>query len=135
MKLARLLVCVALAAVLCINFMTIGCAGLQTAACNPPANVIAVAQAAAPLVATAINMFIPGSVAYVTAVTVQGAVTAILGGACVTLTQLDNLIAWLQSDAAKTLQAKAMVKAGPMKAAAVIDPQALIDWRKAQFGK
>ena len=125
----------------CIIALALGVAGatcmqnVQETACNPPASVIAVAQAAAPLVAVAINMAIPGSVAYVTAVTVQGAVTAILGGACVSLTQLNALIAWLQSDTAKALQAKAMVKAGPAKASPVISSQALIDWRKVSFGK
>ena len=112
------------------------CTGqVQEMACNPPASVITVAQAAAPLVAVAINMAIPGSAAYVNAVTVQGAVDALLGGACVSLTQLNALIAWMQSDTAKTLQAKAMVKAGPAKATAAINPQVLIDWRKVSFGK
>ena len=108
---------------------------VQNVACNPPANVIAVAQAAAPLVAIAINMAIPGSDAYVTAVTISGAVTAILGGACVSLTQINALIAWLQSDQVKMLQVKAMVKVGPAKAVTAISPDALIKWRKAAFNQ
>ena len=118
----------------CINFMTIGCAGAQKIACSPPASVITVAEAAAPLVAVAVNMLVPGSAAYVNAVTVSGAVTAILGGACVSLTQLNAVIAWLQSDESKTLQAKAMVKAGPARAVA-LNPQPLLDWRKDRFGQ
>ena len=102
---------------------------VQNDICNPPASVIAVAQAAAPLIATAINLAIPGSSAYVTAVTVQAVTTAILGGACVSVTQLNALIAWLQSSDAKALQVKAQVKAGPMKATAFIDVSPLIAWR------
>ena len=102
---------------------------VQDTVCNPPASVIAVANAAAPLVAIAINMALPGSAAFINAVTVQGAITAIQGGACVSTTQLNALIAWLQGNDAKTLQAKAQVKAGPMKAAAFIDPAPLIVWR------
>ena len=124
----------AIVAVFCINLATIGCAGAQKIACSPPAAVISVAQAAAPLVAVAINIAIPGSAAYVTAVTVSGAVDAILGGVCVSLTQLDNLIDWLQSDTAKTLQTKEMVKVGPAKAT-TLSVQPLLDWRKVRFGK
>ena len=102
---------------------------VQSNVCNPPQSVIDIANAAAPLIAIAITMALPGSAAYVTAVTVQGAITAIQGGACVSITQLNALIAWLQSNDAKTLQAKAMVKAGPMKAVAPINVQPLIDWR------
>jgi hypothetical protein len=108
-----------------------GCSFLQTAQdilCNPPQSVIAVANAAAPLVAIAINMAIPGSAVYVNAVTVQGAITAIQGGACVSLTQLNALITWLQSDEAKQVQAQVMLKAGPMRAVA-LDAAPLIAWR------
>jgi len=113
-----------------------GCAALQTAqdiACNPPQAVIDVANAAAPLVAVAVNIALPGSAAYVIAVTVQGAITAIQAGACVTLTQINAVIAWLQSDEAKALQTQAMAKAGPAKAQAPISSQALIDWRNKTF--
>jgi hypothetical protein len=121
-------------AILAIVALVSGCAFLQTAQdtiCNPPQSVITVANAAAPLVAIAINMAGPGSAAYVNAVTVQGAITAIQGGACVSLTQLNALIAWLQSDEAQTLQTKAMIKVGPMKAVA-INVQPLIDWRDSR---
>ena len=102
---------------------------VQEAVCNPPQSVIDVANAVAPLITVAITMAIPGSEAYVTAVTVQGAITAIQGGACVSVTQLNALIVWLQSDTAKALQTKAMAKAGPTKAVPMINPQPLIDWR------
>jgi hypothetical protein len=101
---------------------------IQDRVCNPPASVIAVANAASPLVAIAINIALPGSAAYVTAVSVQGAITAIQGGVCVSVTQLNALIAWLQSDEIQALQTKQMLKAGPMQAV-VISVQPLIDWR------
>ena len=102
---------------------------LQKNICNPPPAVLAVANATAPLISIAISMALPGSAVYVNAVSVMAAVTAIQGGVCLSLTQLNNLIAWLQSDEAKSLQTKAMYKAGPMKAQAVIDPAPLIAWR------
>ena len=105
---------------------------VQEVICNPPQAVIDVANAAAPLVAIAITMALPGSAAYVNAVAVQGAITAIQGGACVSITQLNNLIAWLQSDEAQGLQVKAMLKAGPAKATAPISVQPLIDWRSSR---
>jgi len=101
---------------------------VQDRVCNPPQAVIDVANAAAPLVAMAIQIALPGSAAYVNAVSVQAAITAIQGGACVSVTQLNNLIAWLQSEQAQTLAAKAMVKAGPARAMA-INVQPLISWR------
>jgi amino acid transporter len=101
---------------------------VQDKVCNPPADVIAVVNAAAPLVAIAINIAVPGSAVYVNAVSVMATVTAIQGGACVSMTQLNALIVWLQSDEAKSLQAKAMVKAEPTKAVA-LDPAPLIAWR------
>jgi hypothetical protein len=101
---------------------------VQDKVCNPPQAVIDVANAAAPLVEMAISMALPDSAVYVNAVSVQAAITAIQGGACITSTQLNNLIAWLQSDQAKALQVKAMVKVGPMKAVA-INVQPLVDWR------
>ena len=102
---------------------------VQEAVCNPPQSVIDIANAAAPLVASVIVTLVPGSEAYVTAVTVQAAVTAIQGGACVTITQINTLIAWLQSDEAVSMQMKAMAKAGPANAKSLISVQPLIDWR------
>ena len=106
---------------------------VQENVCNPPPAVIEVVNAAAPLVAVVINTALPGSAAYVNAITVQGAITAIQGGVCVSLTQLNALIAWLQSDEARTLQLKAMAKAGPARALAVLSAQPLIDWRDARI--
>lgn len=138
MKHFRFLLIVAIAFGLLVA--PVGCASVkafftsaQEIACSPPANVIAVAKAAAPLVAIAINMLVPGTEAYINIVTVEQAVDAILGGACVSLTELNALITWLQSDMAKSIQTKTAVKAAPMKAIAAIDPQALIDWRNAIF--
>ena len=122
---------IVLLAIVALAFSTTGATCLQNVqdkVCNPPADVIAVANAAAPLVAIAINIAVPGSTVYVNAVSVMAAVTAIQGGVCVSVTQLNALISWLQSDEAKTLQEKAMVKAGPAKTAA-LDPAPLIAWR------
>jgi hypothetical protein len=115
-----------------VALMFTGCSFLQTVQdtlCNPPQSVIDVATAASPLVAIAINIAVPGSAVYVNAVSVQAAITAIQGGACVSLTQLNALIAWLQSDEAKSLQVQAQVKAGPAKAKAPINIQPLLNWR------
>jgi hypothetical protein len=125
---------VILCLIVALAFGATGATCMQTAqdrVCNPPQNVIAVVNAAAPLVAIAINMAVPGSAAFVNAVSVQGAITAIQGGVCVSLGQLNNLIAWLQSDAVKELQAKAMLKAGPARAMA-LDPAPLIAWRESR---
>ena len=102
---------------------------VQDAVCDPPQSVIDIANAAAPLVAAVIATLVPGSEEYVTAVTVQAAITAIQGGACVTVTQINTLIAWLQSDEAVSMQMKAMAKAGPAKAKSLISVQPLISWR------
>jgi hypothetical protein len=123
-----------IAAFLAITLIA-GCAFLQTVqdkVCNPPQAVIDVVSAASPLISVAVGLAVPGSEEYITAVALQAAATAILAGTCVTLTQLNNLIAWFQSDKAKSLAAKmAMAKIGPVKAA-LLDPAPLIAWRDSQ---
>lgn len=116
-----------LVAMMVVTMTVSGCSFLQTTQdtfCNPPADVIAVANAAAPLVAVAISIAVPGSAVYVNAVSVMAAITAIQGGACVSLTQLNTLIAWIQSDEAKSIQTKALIKV-----IAPISAQPLLDWR------
>lgn len=135
MRVRKSLICLAIVMVFGINLTTIGCSFLQTVQdmlCNPSQSVIDVATAASPLVAIAINIAVPGSAAYVNAVSVQAAITAIQGGACVSLTQLNVLIAWLQSDEAKTLQQQVMVKEGPSRATVLIDVTPLISWRDSK---
>ena len=101
---------------------------VQTTICNPPANVIAVAKAAAPVIEMAIIMLVPGTAAWLAAVDASVAVDSIQNGICIGVSQLNNLIAFLQSSTAQTAQAKLMVKKGPMRAVALhIGP--LIQWK------
>lgn len=103
---------------------------VQGVACNPPASVLVVAAAAAPIIAIAINMLIPGSEAWATAANAQGAITALQGGICISATQLNNLIAFLQSNVFKTAQAKAMAKRVILDKGTiqVVNVQPLIEW-------
>ncbi len=105
---------------------------LQDNICNPPPAVISAVQAAAPVVAFIINQAREDSDEYITAVAVQGVVTSILAGACVSVTQLNNLIAWLDSNQGQAAVAESNLKAGPMKAKA-INIQALRDWRNSML--
>ena len=98
---------------------------VQTQACNPPANVIAVANAVISLLLPELNILLPGSAAFNAYVTAEN----ISAGVCVGVTELNALIAYIQSSDAKALQNRAQVKAGPMLAKAFIDPQPLINWR------
>jgi hypothetical protein len=100
-----------------------GCATVQTTACNPPANVIAVANAVIAFLLPELNILVPGSAAFNAYITAQN----IAAGVCVGVTELNALIAWIQSEDAKTMVAQANLKAGPMRAKA-INVQPLIDW-------
>jgi hypothetical protein len=101
---------------------------VQDTVCSPPAAVMAVVSAAAPLVAFMIQQAVPGSVVFVNAVSIQQTITAILAGTCVSVEQLNKLIAWIQSEQIQSLQAKANLKKGPMKATA-LSARPLIAWR------
>lgn len=125
MKKFKLAVCILLALVLTVS----GCAFLkvvQDKVCNPPAGVMALINSAAPVVAAIIAAAVPGSAVYVAAVANQQTITAIQAGVCVSLTQLNNLIDFLQSPEVQQAQLKMM--AGK-KAAAPINVQPLVDWR------
>ena len=93
---------------------------VQTKVCNPPADVMVVANMAVTLLETALAAFVPGSAAYVALLGPYATATAIQGGVCVSVTQLNNLIAYLQSPPATKMMAKRK---------AVLNVQALIDWR------
>jgi hypothetical protein len=104
-----------------------GCAGflkfsqeVQQILCNPPTEVVQVANAAAPLIATILNMAVPGSETYVTAASAANTVTAIQQGLCVGATQVSSLISFLSSDTAKV--------AAETQKAPRINVQPLIDW-------
>jgi len=100
---------------------------IQTQACNPPAAVISMLPVAITIITMALSAFVPGTAAYLAAVNASAVANSIEVGVCVSVTQLNALIAFLQSSDVKSLQTKAMVKAGPMKARA-LNIQPLQDW-------
>ena len=103
----------------------------QDKACNPPAAVMAIVNMAAPLLVTFLNLAVPGTTAYINAANALVAVKTIQNTGCILLTDLNNLIAYLQS--ADFAQAQNMVAAAEMKkglkAQPPIDAQPLVDWR------
>ena len=101
---------------------------VQTQVCSPPANVIAVAKAVAPIIQMAIIMAVPGSAAYLAAIDAAGIVDYVQSGLCISTTQLNNLIAFLKSDVFNAAEVKMMAKRGPAKAE-LINIQPLLDWR------
>ena len=101
---------------------------VQTQVCAPPANVIAIAKAVAPVIQMAIMIAVPGSAAYLAAVDAAGIVDYVQSGLCISTTQLNNLIAFLKSDVFKTAEVKMMAKRGTAKAE-LINIQPLIDWK------
>ncbi|TRZ44516.1 hypothetical protein D4S03_11975 [bacterium] len=113
-----------------------GCAGVkafftqtQTIACAPPAEVIAVAKAAAPLILLAVQMTIPGSATWLAGVDAASAVDSIQKGICISATQLSNLITFLESKNVKMAQAKASKKT--TKVAKGLDIGPLVRWQGA----
>ena len=110
-------------AILCmIVAMAFGATGatcmqnVATQACDPPVAVTAVITSIVTLAKFGVSYFVPGTQDYMDAVSAEGVATSIEAGVCVSVTQLNNLIAWVNSMSTKSLQTKAMVKAGPMKA-------------------
>ena len=124
MKARKSLFKLAILAILCINLVTMGCAAVQKISCNPPDSVIAVANAVIAMLLPELNILVPGSGAFDAYITAQN----IAAGICISATQLENLITWLQSKESQVAQTRTMVKAGPMKAKA-INIQPLLDWR------
>jgi hypothetical protein len=92
---------------------------VQTQACNPPAAVTAVITGIVELAKFAVSTFVPGTQEYMDAVSAEATATAIEAGVCISTTQLNNLIAWVNSMSSKAAQNKMMVKAGPMRAKVV----------------
>ena len=96
----------------------------QDKVCNAPANVIAVIDAVITVAEMAVAAFVPGTAAYIAAVQSFGTAVSIKDGLCVSLTQLNQLIDFLQNPQVQAMQAKK----GIMKAQAVpVDP--FIQWR------
>jgi len=100
---------------------------VQKVACNPPAAVITALPVAIQLITIALSTFVPGSAAYLAAVDASAAARSIEAGICISATQLSALIAFLQSNDVKSLQAKSNLKAGPAKAQ-VVNISAFQDW-------
>ena len=99
----------------------------QQILCNPPANVVAVANAAAPVIAMIINLSVPGSAAWVNANNAAGIVSTIQSRVCIGITQLNTLIAFLESSIFKQAQTKAMV--GKKLVPVPLNIQPLRDWK------
>ncbi len=114
----------ALILIMAVALLSSGCAGFlkfsqqaQEKLCNPPEAVMTVIKGAAEVVKSILAIAVPGSQLYVSAVEAGQVVDAIQGGACVTVTQLNNLIAFLQSDAAQKAMAgqKVFVNVQPLQ--------------------
>jgi hypothetical protein len=105
-------------------------ASASNVACNPTPAVIATVQAAVTIISTAISLAVPGTAAWVAAMDAQNIASIILSGACVTTTQLDSLITWLSSDAAKVAQAQVAAKKIKTVGIAMtpLNIQPLINW-------
>lgn len=82
---------------------------VQEIACNPPPAVLASVNAAAPIIAYAITLLVKGSDEWATAVNAQAAVTALQAGVCISLKQLNGLIAFLNGETFKRAEAKVMM--------------------------
>ncbi len=100
----------------------------QDEVCNPPASVMAVIDAAAPIIAAIVNVAVPGSAAWVTATTMKNAITSVQTVGCLSVSTLNELIAYIQS-AAFTQQVATMRAEGKYMAVPVIDVGPLVDWR------
>lgn len=105
----------------------------QDMACNPPANVIALANAAAPVIAMILNLAVPGSAAWINAANAAAYMTTLRRGACISMTQLNELINFLSSPQVKSAQVamRAKVITGKAQVVPSLDVQALVDWRKS----
>jgi hypothetical protein len=104
-------------------------------ACNPPASVLVVAAAAAPIIAILINTLLPGSEEWATAANAQAAITAIQKGVCISTKQLAALIVFLESNVFKTAQGQMITRRVILKTGAiqVVDVKPLKDWQANVF--
>jgi hypothetical protein len=105
----------------------------QDKICNPPAVVIDMAKLAAPIIKTAISLLVPGSAEYLAAIDSAAAIDSILNTGCVGITNLNKLVAFLQTDAFKNAQAVSAVAKMKMAGAMTspISVQPFIDWRNS----
>jgi hypothetical protein len=103
--------------------------GAQAMVCNPDANVMAVINAAAPIIASILNSAVPGSALFINAQNAANVVASIQSVGCTSVTALNQLIAFIQSSAFTQAQASLTAK-GKMMAMAPIDVRPLVDWGK-----
>ena len=112
-------------AVLCmVLVLAFGCATVHKISCNPPESVVAVANTVIAIFLPELAILVPGSAVFSAYITAQN----IAAGICISTTQLDELITWLQSTEAQKVQTKSIAKTGLLKAQ-VINIQPLLSWR------
>ena len=95
----------------------------QDIMCNPSPDVLVAANVVLTLLKGVANSYLPGTSEFTAYVTAQN----IAGVGCTTVTGLNGLIAYLQSNQAKSLM---VAKSGPLSVAAV-PVQPFIDWRNS----
>jgi hypothetical protein len=100
----------------------------QAMVCNPDANVMAVINAVAPILANLVNTAIPGSALFINASNAQNVVKSIQGVGCTSVTALNQLIAFIQSSDFAQAQMQLAAK-GKRMATSPIDVGPLINWR------
>jgi hypothetical protein len=115
---------------------------VQDVFCNPPPLVVSVVTGAVSIIQFAVSFYAkdPTSKAFLAAVDAQAAAETLLRTGCIGATQLNNLIAWIQSSDAK--QAEQLVAAtempmakkfkGQMVTVSPLNPVPLIDWRDSK---
>jgi len=114
------------------------CKGFLTSAekeiCNPPPNVIAMANLALPIFKIILETAVPGSAIFVEAAAAVVTVDTIQRTGCTTLTALNQLIALLGKKEVQDAQVvftskQILLKKGSVT---VLDAQPFIDWSKAK---
>lgn len=105
---------------LCFGCKTFSMDGAQDTACNPPPDVVAVANAVAPAVAMVLNTAVPGSALFISAANAQSYVSLIQKGACLSVTQVNELIKFIQGP--EVMMARAKIAKGGKVAAIDVTP-------------
>lgn len=96
----------------------------QETVCNPPDNVKALMQMAAPIIVGLVNTAIPGSVAYFNAQMALNTINSIQRIGCTSLTALNQLIAFMQSESFQVAAHTGKYTAMPI----AVNVQPLVDW-------
>ena len=106
---------------------------VQNMVCNPPAAVMAIIGPAAPIIASILNIAIPGTSVFINAANAQGWINTIQNTGCISLTDLNNLIAYFQGadfTQGQAIVAKAQIAKGFLAAPIPkkINVAPLVDW-------